>query len=159
MKIYTELIVLHADIAMPDDERFCPSFWEAEDFDSDGDFYADALEGRWTRMKLTKRRAGGANSVMSVHALRENRPYEPATREVADLQRFIDRYRAGDFAHLERVAGLPAVAVTSLSIETPDLGDYREYLETVRNFIAAIRGMLIAPWEADETEFTAEFLD
>ena len=47
MRYYTEFIALHPDAPMPDEATFCPSFWRADDFDSDGDFYADALEGRW----------------------------------------------------------------------------------------------------------------
>ena len=45
MKLYTEFIVMHEDGPLPDEENFCPSFWQAEDFDSDGDYYYDNI--RW----------------------------------------------------------------------------------------------------------------
>ena len=157
MKYYTEFIALHPDAPMPDEETFCPSFWRADDFDSDGDFYADALEGRWTSLQLTKRRPDGSDSVLSVNTLREQRPYDPGVQEVLDLQRFLDYRDAGRY---DDVTGLSApAAVTSLAMETPDPDDYREYLESVDAFLGFIGGLLVAPREMDRTAFREAFLD
>jgi hypothetical protein len=156
MTYYTELIALHPDVPMPDAGTFCPSFWQAEDFDSDGDFYADALEGRWTSLQLTRRRPDGRDSVLSVNSLREERPYDPGVQEVLDLQRFLDYRDAGRYDGLDGVA--PPAAVTSLAIQTADPGDYREFLETVDGFLGFIGGVLVAPWEMDRSAFREEFL-
>jgi hypothetical protein len=153
MKLYTEFDVLHGNDPMPGEETFCPSFWKADDFDSDGDFYADALEGRWTELNLTR-----GDSSLSVHTLREERPFEPGIQEVADLQRFIDYHRAGRYAHVPAVAELPSLAVTALAIATPDTADYREFLETVDQFLGHTGGVVVSPWEMDRDEFRAEFL-
>lgn len=159
MKFYTEFIVMHADEPMPDEETFCPSFWKAEDFDSDGDFYADALGGRWTYLRLTKNRPDGRESVLWVHGLKENMSYTPGRQQALDLRRFVDYHKAGRYSNQPALAELPSLAVTLLAIETTDPADYREFLETVAGFIGSMGGMLVSPWELDEAEFRQEFLD
>jgi hypothetical protein len=86
-------MVMHANDAMPDETIFCPSIWQTDDFDSDGDFYADSLEGRWTQLRLERRVRGRRGTVLRVSVLRDPRPFEPAT--ALPLQGFIDRQRAG----------------------------------------------------------------
>jgi hypothetical protein len=159
MKFYSEFIVMHADEPMPDEETFCPSFWQAEDFDSDGDFYADALEGRWTELRLTKRRPDDRDSVLRVNTLRQNRPFEPGILEVADLERYFDYHAAGRYSAIPALAELPSLAVTSLAIETPDAGDYREFLETVEGFLEHSGGVLVSPRELDRAAFRERFLE
>jgi hypothetical protein len=159
VRFYSEFIALHGDDPMPDEELFCPSFWQAEDFDSQGNFYSDSLEGRWTDLKLTRRRPDGDNSVLWVNTLRENRLFEPGVEEVADLERYIDYHKAGRYADIPALRDLPSLAVTSLAITTPDTNDYREYLETVAAFLGHMGGVLIRPWAPDEAGFRAKFLD
>jgi hypothetical protein len=157
--IYTEFVVLHADGPMPDEERFAPSFWRADDFDADGDYYADALEGRWTTLELTKRRPGGQDSTLWVNTLRQDRPYDPGIQEVADLERFFDYRKAGRYDHIPAIAALSGMAATSLAIRTPDLDDYREFLETVAMFLEFSNGVVVSPRETELPKFRAEFLD
>jgi hypothetical protein len=157
--IYTEFVVLHADEPMPAEERFAPSFWRADDFDADGDYYADALEGRWTTLELTKRRPSGQDSTLWVNTLRESRPYEPGIQEVADLERFFEYRRAGRYDHVPAIASLPSLAATSLAIRTPDCDDYREFLETVAMFLEFTGGAIVSPREADLPRFRADFLE
>lgn len=134
MKIWTEFAVLHDDVPMPDEEAFCPSFWKADDFDSDGDFYATGLGGRWSDLRLTKRVPGGIDSRLTVQVLR------------------------GTVAHPGALP-IPAGSVaTTLSIETADLDDYREFLRTVEMFLGHTGGLMIVPWERDRESFAAEFL-
>jgi hypothetical protein len=159
MRFHSEFVVMHANDPMPDEQTFAPSFWEAEDFDSDGDFYAHGLEGRWTNLKLTKRRPDRNHSVLWVNTLREQRPYEPGTREVADLQRFFDYHDAGRYERVPALAGLTSRAVTSLAIETPDPADYREFLETVDAFLGHSGGVLVSPRELDRAQFRERFLE
>jgi hypothetical protein len=156
---YSEFIVMHADEPMPDEETFTPSFWQAEDFDSDGDYYADALEGRWTDLRLTKRRHDGRDSVLRVGTLRENRPFEPGIREVADLQRFFDYHDAGRYGDIPALVELPSRAVTMLAIETPDPADFREFLESVDAFLGHSGGVLVSPRVLDRAAFRERFLD
>lgn len=157
--IYSDFVVLAADAPMPDEERFCPSFWQAEDFDSDGDYYADALQGRWTELQLTKRGPDGRDSTLWVNVLRENRPFEPGIQEVADLQRFFDYRAAGRYDDIPAIAELPSLAATSLAIRTPDPADYREFLETVAMFLEFTGGLIVSPRVRNLAEFRAEFLD
>ncbi|MCW6005127.1 hypothetical protein K1W54_11120 [Micromonospora sp. CPCC 205371] len=157
MKIYTEFVVLHANVPMPDEETFCPSFWKVDDFDADGDYYARDIGGRWSSLKLAKRSPDGPDSVLTVGVLREERPYDPGLQEILDLQRFLDFHRAGRY-HAPALSDLDSRAVTSLAIETADLADYREFLETVRAYLAHAGGVVVSPWELDEDEFAAEFL-
>ena len=159
MTIHSEFIVLHGDDPMPDEETFCPSFWQAEDFDSDGDFYAEALEGRWTELRLTKPRADGRDSVLLVYTLAQSRRFEPGILEVADHERFFGYHAAGRYGDLPALAGLASLAVTSLAIETPDLDDYREFLETVDAFLGHSGGALVIPRELDRAGFRERFLD
>jgi hypothetical protein len=159
VKFYSEFIALHGDGPMPDEETFLPSFWRADDFDSDGDFYADALEGRWTELKLRLRTPDGDDrSVLWVNTLRANRLFEPGIEEVADLERFIDYHKAGRYADVPALAGLPALAVTSLAITTPEASEYREFLETVAAFLNHMEGVLVSPWAGGAAAFREKFL-
>jgi hypothetical protein len=158
MKIYTEFIVMHEDLPMPGEENFCPTFWQAEDFDSDGDYYYDSIDGKWTNLVLTKRLAGDRNSVLRVNTFRQNRLYEPGIQEVADLQRYIDYKTEGRYGNNPRISAMTTLAVTSLAIDTFDLQDYREFLETVHFFLDFTKGVLVNPWELDAKAFREEFL-
>lgn len=157
VKIYSEFVALHANVPMPDEETFCPSFWQAGDVDSRGDYYARGIEGRWSSLKLTKPSADSQDSVLTVGVLREERPYDPGGQEIMDLQRFLDYHRAGRY-HAPALSTLESRAVTSLAILTADIADYREYLETVRAYLAHTGGVVVSPWELNEDEFAAEFL-
>jgi hypothetical protein len=158
VKFSSEFIAMHGDGPMPDEETFCPSFWKADDFDSQGNFYADALEGRWTDLKLTRRRSDGYDSVLWVNTLRENRLFEPGVQEVADLERFFEYHKQGRYADVPALADLPTLAVTSLVIATPDADEYREFLETVRAFLEHMGGVLVSPWAGDHAAFSEKFL-
>lgn len=61
--------------------------------------------------------------------------------------------------HDAALSGLPDLAVTSLSIQTPQIADYEEFLETGAGFIAHTDGVLVSPWIAGAAEFRDEFLD
>jgi len=159
VKIYTEFVVLHDDVPMPDEEAFCPSFWQADDFDSDGDFYATGLGGRWSDLTLRKRVPDGPDSVLTVQVLREARDYPPGLRESHELERFFDHRRAGRYDHLPFVKPGADLAVTALATETGNLPDYREFLQTVNMFLSHTHGHVISPWERDQHSFTTEFLD
>jgi len=158
MKYYSEFVVMHADEPMPDELTFAPSFWKADDYDSEGDFYARGLGGRWSNLELTKRRPDGRDSVLSVNSLRENRPYDPGMQAL-DLQRFLDYHDAGRYDDVPALADLPSRAVTSLAIDTPDPDDYREFLETVEAFLGHSGGVVVSPVEATQATFREEFLD
>lgn len=156
MKIFSEMIIIHEDVAMPKEERFMPSFWTADDFDSDGDYYYDGIDGRWTTLRITKRLPDG-QSVLEVDTFREKRNYDPAIQEAADLERYIVYWRAGRY---QRAAPhIQSPAVTSLRIETRHLADYREFLETVAFFLAHGNGIVANFKELDAARFHTEFLE
>jgi hypothetical protein len=156
MKIFSEFVVLHEDGPMPSEDRFCPSFWAAEDFDSDGDYYYKEIEGRWTTLQIKKRLPGDRNSLLEVCTFRENRKYDPAVLEVADLQRYIDYWAAGRYR--ERAGGIQSPAVTWLRIETFLIADYREFLATVHFFLEYTKGILVSFKELNAQQFRDEFL-
>ena len=151
-----ELVVMHADGPMPDEAMFCPSIWRTEDFDSDGDFYADGLGGRWTQLQLARRVRGERATVLTVSVLRDPRPFQPWL--VIDLQGFVDRQRAGGYGHVAALAGLRDLAVTALVIETDDAADHREFLESAHRFLRFTGGWLVAPIELDADGFAARYL-
>lgn len=158
MRIFSEFVVLHEDGPMPDAESFCPGFWKAEDFDSQGDFYADDIAGRWTSLELNRRSAGQTTSWLVVHTYyAHHRNYEPGNVETRDLARYVDYLAQGRFGSLA-AAAIRSPAVTSLSIETLDLDDYRDFLETVYAFLAHTRGFLANLRDLDASEFRTEFL-
>jgi len=159
MKIYTEFIVMHEDGPMPDEDNFCPSFWKAEDFDSDGDYYYDNIEGKWTNLVLTRRLPDDRNSILHVDTFREKRFYEPGIQEAADLQRYLDYRKAGRYAANPVLSAVNSPAVTSIAIETFDLKDYREFLETVHFFLESTKGVIVNFKERDAASFREEFLN
>ena len=143
MRIYTELIVLYEDAPMPAEESFCPSIWQAADFDSDGDYYATGVEGRWTQLELTRREEGAPESTLGIYSYRENNAYEPGLQEIVDLRRYIDYHRQGRYQHEGPIAHIESLAVTSLCFDTPSVKDYREFLETVYRFLEAMSGHVV----------------
>jgi len=159
MKIYTEFIVMHEDGPMPNEDYFCPSFWQSEDFDSDGDYYYDNIEERWTNLELTKRRANDKDTVLNVNSFREKRNYDPGIQEVADLQRYIDYKKDGRYFNNSAILAMKNLAITSLTIETVDLKDYQEFLETVHFFLEYTKGFVVNLWELDAASFQKEFLE
>jgi len=158
MKLYTEFIVIHEDVPMPNEDKLCSSFWQAEDFDSDGDYYYDNIEGRWTNLELTKRVNQDKNTVLKVNTFREKRMYEPGIQEVADLQRYIDYKKAGRYADNPVISAIKSLAITSLTIETFDLKDYREFLDTIHFFLDYTKGFIVNNLELDAAAFKEEFL-
>lgn len=142
---------------MPNEERFCPSFWKAEDFDSDGDYYYNGIDGRWTTLEIT-RRADEDDSILRVYTYREHRKYEPGIQEIVDLKRYLDYKAEGRYRHAPSVDGIKDAAVTSLSIETRRLSDYREFLETVHFFLEHTKGLLVNYKDLSADEFRDEFL-
>jgi len=158
MKFYTEFIVMHEDGPLPDEENFCPSFWQAEDFDSDGDYYYDNIDGRWTNLALTRRQPDGRNSILNVNTFREQRLYEPGTQEVEDLGRYIAYQKEGRYIHNQKISAMKNLAVTALAIQTFDLEDYREFLETVHFFLEYTKGIVVNFLDLDAASFKEEFL-
>jgi hypothetical protein len=156
MKIFSEMIVLHEDVVMPEEGRFVPSFWLSNDFDSDGDYYYEGIDGRWTTLRITKRAPDG-KSMLEVDTFREKRLYNPGLQEAADLERYITYWRAGRYR--EGASHIQNPAVTSLRIEAHLLADYREFLETVAFFLAHSKGIVANFKELDAAQFRAEFLD
>lgn len=158
MKIHTEFIVLYPDQAMPSEESFCPSFWQAEDFDAEGNYYFEGIDGRWTDLEITRKEAGKPESTLTVYTHRQNGPIESGLLEVEDLGRYVtyaqeDRYGSD-------LQGIDNPAVTALAITTPSTDDYREFLETVHRFMAHTGASLVNyPEVLDASEFKEFFLD
>jgi hypothetical protein len=159
MRFFTEFVVLHEDGPMPEAETLCPSFWAGEDFDSDGDFYANGIAGRWTHLELTRRESGQFRSQLVVRTYyANNRLYEPAHLETHDLKRYIDYKDQGRFDGVPRVGAIQSPAVTSLSLETIALDDYGEFLGTVHAFLQRANGVLVNVRDLDAAGFRLEFL-
>jgi hypothetical protein len=158
MRFFTELVVVGADSPHPSEDLFCPSFWSSDEFDSDGDFYYDGIDGRWTVLELRRTPAGVRGSSLEVYTFREQRFYEPGHGGVAVLARTLEDVRSGAYADDDRIAALAQVAVTSLSIETGSVEDYREYLETVAMFLEHSAGVTVGRFRLDATGFREAFL-
>jgi hypothetical protein len=159
MKIITEFIVLHEDFKMPDEEKFCPSFWGSEDYDSDGDYYYDNINGRWTNLEIAKRQLDGKESSLKVNVYWEfDRLYEPSLLEADDLKRFIDYTRQGRYSDNEVISGIERLGVTSFSFETHSLVDYEEFLCTVYFYLNYTKGILVNFKDLDAIGFKHEFL-
>ena len=155
MRLFSEFIVLYEDGPMPEAESLCPSIWKGEDFDSEGDFYAQGIAGRWSYLELARRGASWL-TVRTYYA--NNRPYEPAQLETHDLKRYLEYREQGRFYALPAIAAIRSPAVTSLSLETLSIDDYREFLETVHAFLQRSRGILVNVRDLDASQFHAEFL-
>lgn len=159
MKLFTEFLVVAPDSPHPTEEKFCPSFWEAQDFDSDGDFYYDGIDGRWTMLQLRRKVSGSVVSYLEVYTFRERRFYDPGIESVATLERTLDDVKAGRYTDNEAISAMRDIAVTSLTIQTVLIDDYREYLETVAMFLAHSGGVTVGRFELDVDGFRQEFLD
>lgn len=159
MQIYTEFIVLYADRAMPSEEKFCPSFWQAENSRHEGDYYYDNIDGRWTTLELTKVYDGGQESTLEMDILRTKRLYEPASLEAADLGRFFDYRREGRYDRHGAIKVAEVLATASLAVLASNSEDYREYLHTVGFFLDYTSGILVNHMEHDGASFRKCFLD
>jgi hypothetical protein len=159
MKITAEFIVLHDDGPMPEEDKFCPSFWQSKKFDSDGDYYYENIDGRWTNLEMTKLESNDKNSMLVVNTYREkNRNYEPATYEIADLKRYVDYKLEGRYLSDAVINGIRNLSVTSLFFETYNLEDYQEFLKTVHFFLGYSKGVLVNFNHLDASSFYTEFL-
>jgi len=97
MKYFTEFIIYHEDTPMPEENNFCPLLWKADDFDSDGDFYYDNIDNRWTQLELESKEPNELNTELCIYIYREhNRYYEPSLHDISDLRRFIEYKNRGD---------------------------------------------------------------
>jgi hypothetical protein len=160
MKIFTEFIVLHEDGPMPNEEMFCPSFWKAKEFDADGDYYYDDIDGRWTNVEITKRYTSGNDSSLDVNVYRQNnRNYEPSVQEVEDLKRYVEYKMNGRYSYNHLISGIKNLCVTSLFFESYSIDDYQAFLKSVYSFLEYSNGVLINCKELDAVSFKEEFID
>ncbi len=144
MRFYSEFIVLYEDQPMPPVEELCPSLWAAADFDADGDYYAEGIDGRWTDLEVRRREPGRPRTVLGVHTHRERGPYTSGLTDTVDLQRYIDYRNDGRYDHDdEGVRDIQTAAVTMLCLDSSSVEDYREFLETVRHFLEQTGGTLV----------------
>ncbi|WP_315094451.1 hypothetical protein [uncultured Cellulomonas sp.] len=158
MLLYTELVVVAPDVPHPDAESFWPALWESGDLDSDGDFYYDGIDGRWTTLELRTKVPGAADSVLEVYTFRERRLFETGLESVARLGRTLDDVKAGRWAENATIAAMTDVAVTSLSIRTTSTEHYRAYLESVEMFLTHSGGVTVGRFELDADGFRDTFL-
>ncbi len=160
MKYFTEFIIYHDDMSMPKEEKFCPLLWKAEDFDSDGDFYYDNIEGRWTQLELESKEDNDLNSILNVYVYREfNRNYEPSISDISDLKRFIDYKKRGDFDHNISISKIKKPAIASFRFETFSIDHYRDFLSTIHFFLKYSGGCIVNHSHLPNAdEFVEEFL-
>lgn len=160
MKFHCETIVIYDDVDMPGEDAFCPSLWQGERIDSDGDYYYDRIGARWSELQLSKEYADGGRSDFRLNVYREkNRLYEPGLQEAADLERYIDYKAQGRYQYLSKIHGAENLSVASLWIMTTRVEDYREYLETVHRFLAHTGGIAANVCDFDADAFRRELLD
>ena len=156
-----QIIVLYDHVDMPSEKMFCPSFWAAEDFDSDGDFYYEGVEKFWTKLELEKKYSENDSSLFSIDVWRErNRLYDPGTSEVADLARYVDYRDEGRYFDVHQIAEAKNLCVASLVIETRQVQDYREFLLSVYEFLRVTNGMTSnLSMNLDAGEFLNRFIE
>ncbi|MBC3908058.1 MULTISPECIES: hypothetical protein [Undibacterium] len=154
MKIYSEIIVLYAHVAMPGEDDFCPAFWQAEEFDSDGDFYGDDVAKDWTTLKLTKHYANGRDSDFQLYVHREK-----GGDAAHELARFIQYRKDGHYKEKKQVHEAKNLCVASLQIRAASLEDYREFLRTVHFFLEHTGGIAANVGGFDAWDFKTEFVD
>ncbi|NHZ83006.1 hypothetical protein F2P44_27560 [Massilia sp. CCM 8695] len=142
MRFLCEIIVFYDDVDLPDVDLFFPSYWQAENFDSDGDFYYYGNETRWTNLEILKFYDGDEESKFGLNIYREkNRKYEPGIQEVADLARYVDYKNQGRYFYIDMIANISNLCVASLEIDTGRLEDYREFLEAVHTLLFHTKGV------------------
>jgi hypothetical protein len=158
MKIVTEFLVLHEDGEMPNEEKLCPSIWQDESMDSEGDYYYDSIDGRWTHLTVSRVLTNGKKSILEVNTYREkNRNYDPGICEVDDLKRYIQYRNEGRYDSNSNINGIKDLCITSLSFETYDLEGYEEFLKTVYYFLNYTAGIIVNHKEMDAASFKSEY--
>jgi hypothetical protein len=160
MKIATEFLILHEDGTMPSEEKFCPSLWECEDSEIDGDYYYDDIDGRWTNLSISKNIDESRHTVLEVNVYRENnRNYEPSICEADDLKRYIQYRKEGRYSENKIICKINNLCVTSMCFETCVHDDYEEFLRTVLFFLNFSGGVLVNYGELDGASFEQEFIE
>lgn len=142
MKIFTEFTVLYPDQPMPVEERFCPSFWEGEDVEAEGNYYFEGIDGRWTDLELSNKVDGQLLSTLTVHSHRSEGPFDSSHEKALDLQRYLDYHTEGRYQN-EPPQDWKNLAVTTLIFETISEADYKEFLGTVQDFLEATGGITV----------------
>jgi len=159
MKIFTEFIVLSENLPMPSEDEFCPSLWQMPNFDSDGDFYGNYPDKRWSYLFINaydenKRITSGLN----VWVYRDDSGTMCGFKEAHDLKRFIDYKQVGRYEHKKHIASLPSVMITSLRFSTHQVDLYKEFLITVHFYLTYTKGVLVNYYGNNAGEFYEDFI-
>lgn len=158
MRIYTEFIVVYEEQALPSEETFCPSFWTAEDFDAEGNYYFNDTKGLWTELAITRKEAGKPESTLTVYTHRPGSIFQSSLLEVQDLGRYLGYLQDGRYED-SPADGIAKPVLTALAIDALSAEDYREFLDTVHQFLATTGGAILNyPEVLDADAFRASFL-
>lgn len=159
MKILTEFIIYHEDISMPPEEKLCPLLWQSTDFDSDGDFYYDNIDQRWTQLELESIVPDELNSKLTVYVYREHdRNYEPSILEIIQLRRYVEYQKKGQYEDSPVISNIQKPAVASFQFETCSLEHYKDFLKTIHYFLSFSKGCLVNHLQYNADEFAKDFL-
>ncbi len=159
MKYFTEFIIYHEDIPMPEGTKFCPLLWKADDFDSDGDFYYDTIDSRWTELELESKEPNELNSKLCICVYREhNRHYDPSL-DALRLRRYIEYKIQGEYDYNTLISKIEKPAIASFQFETYNNNHYLDFLKTISFFLKYSEGCLVnSGMYHNAEEFAQDFL-
>ncbi len=158
MKIFTCFQILHKDIPHPSPQNFCPFIWQAEYFDSDGDYYAEVPDHKWTDLSLKIYESPAKqNATLSVNTFWENSTLTSAMIETLDLEIYLKHYRDGYYPQVPPYSEYRAV--TALTFSTSRMDYYEEFLKTVLEFLKHNGGFILNLNCMGPLEFKESFLD
>ncbi len=143
MKYFTEFIIYHEDIPMPEETKLCPLLWKADDFDSDGDFYYDNIDKRWTHLELESKELDELNSKLYIYVYREHNRHYDSSPDTMKLRRYIEYKIQGEYNYNVIISKIKNPAIASFQFETFKNTHYLDFLKTVYFFLKHSNGSLV----------------
>lgn len=157
MKIFSELIILHPNTPFPEPETFMTDWINGHEYEMNGDYYVEGLRDKWTTLEI-KCKEPNHQGIFKLLCHRENHPYPYPLVEQEDLFNYIQHFRNGSYGEMPHIPKDEPLAATILSISTPHLAIYHQFLQSVHEFLRTTQGCVLNYQLLDHAEFYQEFL-
>ena len=152
MLIFSEFVIIPPNLPFPVPESFMKTWNAAQFIDIDGDYYVEGIEDYWTTLEIKCKEVEYAGR-FQLFTYRENHPYPFPLIEQEDLKIHIEHFRDKDYGNLKGIESDKPLATSYLSISTPNIEIYMDFLATVAGFLEVVKGYVVNYKFLDSGEF------
>lgn len=159
MRIFTEFIILSEDLPMMDYELLFPLMWQAKEFDSDGNFYSNFPENKWSNLVLTVFSEDKTIELsrVNIDVCREDSNAIASSNNLLQLA-YLEEKKIHGYAFFPPLTIIQMLAATSITINTINENLYIDFLKSVYKFLVYTKGYIVNCGMLDAEKFKQEFL-